>query len=372
MSASPGRWRRALVFTWKYLIAAALCVTPWTSVIVVGWVYRLMRRATFQSWHRRAPTGTVPADFPAFADETDITRPHVNWPNWVLGQRTGRSRPDALWLNIRTGAAGIFNTWVLTLPACVLWLFAWYDGWNNSFNKGYEQATVGPLTGLLGVALFIAAMLYVPMAQARQAATGSWRSFYDFALVWGLVRRRVWASAALAACYSLVSLPVMILKTAPLAFDRSADYALLTDAQVLSNLHTYFFFASFAVIAAYVGLRLLAARLYAGALVEAVRRGTVAIDRLGEDERHVLDRLDLLQVEPTPERHAIIQAAGWAGTRVGRITATAVAVLLWFTFVSQIFVTEFLNYHPRVGWLNQPLVQLPWFRYIPPGLTEAK
>ena len=68
-------------------------------------------------------------------------------------------------LNVKLGVGAIFNTWVLTLPACGLWLFAWYDGWNNSFTKGYEQAGVGPGTELLGVGLFIAAMLYVPMAQ---------------------------------------------------------------------------------------------------------------------------------------------------------------------------------------------------------------
>jgi hypothetical protein len=43
--------------------------------------------------------------------------------------------------------------------------------------------------------------------------------------------------------------------------------------------------------------------------------------------------------------------------------------MVWFTFVAQIFISEFINYHPVIGWLNQPLVQLPWFHYVPGGLS---
>jgi hypothetical protein len=51
-----------------------------------------------------------------------------------------------------------------------------------------------------------------------------------------------------------------------------------------------------------------------------------------------------------------------------KCTPSEPAAALWFAFVAQIFVSEFFNYHPVVGWLNQPLVHLPWFRYIPAGL----
>ena len=105
----------------------------------------------------------------------------AEWPNWFVAQGAERRAggtswwkrfAGSLWANLRIGVQGIFNVWVWTMPACVLWMFSWYAGWDNSFNKGYEQAWVGPTTGLLGVAMFIAAMFYVPMAQARQAVTG--------------------------------------------------------------------------------------------------------------------------------------------------------------------------------------------------------
>jgi hypothetical protein len=50
--------------------------------------------------------------------------------------------------------------------------------------------------------------------------------------------------------------------------------------------------------------------------------------------------------------------------------AGVLSVVLWFTFISQTYVSEFLNYHSEYGlaWLNNPLVQLPFFRFIPAGL----
>jgi hypothetical protein len=125
------------------------------------------------------------------------------------------------------------NTWALTLPACLLWWFGWYDGWNNSFNKGYEQAAVGPLISLLGIAWFITAMFYVPLAQARQAVTGEWRSFYQFRLIWKIVRDRWVYCVLLAVLYALLSVPLSVLKTSPMFWMHSSpSLGALTSAQV--------------------------------------------------------------------------------------------------------------------------------------------
>jgi hypothetical protein len=63
-----------------------------------------------------------------------------------------------------------------------------------------------------------------------------------------------------------------------------------------------------------------------------------------------------------------VRAVGGVASLTARSGAVALAALLWLAFVAQIFVSEFLHYHPFVGWLNQPLVLLPWFHYVPPGL----
>ena len=372
------RLRRFVVFVWKYFVATICCTGPVLSVLVVGWTQRLMQQRTLVYWHAQSEASAQGIDFAAFAAADPQTAVHLHWPNWVLHpnkqtQRSWRGQIQtgfaSLWLNITRGIAASFNTWVFTLPGCVLWLFAWYAGWQNSFSKGYEHAQVGALTGLLGVALFIAVMFYVPMAQARQASTGQWRSFYEFSLIWTLVRSRWWACIKLAMLYAFFGLISMVLKTAPIGFDRSPEYETLSDSEALERLEAYFFGAGAIVLAAYIAVRLVAARIYADSLLTAIQQGIIPIERLAESEHAVLDRLDLLQVQPSPPRHIVIRAVGGVSRLAVQIGAGVVLALVWFIFVVEIFVSEFFNYHPLVGWLNQPLIQLPWFRYVPPGLV---
>ena len=385
----PARWFRALVFLWKYLGGMWLCQSLLGSVVVVGWTYRLMQRTALEFWWKRSAARTQGMTFDNFMLGSERTRGLRQWPNWIVqsnreavrlarekvtwrnGVQLAPALVHSLRLNFRTGVAAIFNTWVLTLPGCVLWLFSWYDGWNNSFNKGYEQAVVGPLTGLLGVAVFIAAMFYVPMTQARQASTGAWRSFYQFGLVWRLVRRRWFASVGLGVLYAAASLPLVVFKVLPAYFSHMKPA--LSDApaaEVLRLLNRYHFWVALVVFPAFVILRLVAARIYASALLSATQRGAVTEDELGEAEWEALHRLDLLQIKPQPVRHVFVRMVAWAGSRAGRAVATVLLALVWFAFVAQIYASEFMNYHPGIGFLNQPLVQLPWFRYIPSALES--
>jgi hypothetical protein len=252
------------------------------------------------------------------------------------------------------------------MPGCLLWLFAWYDGWNNSFHKGYEQFWVGPLTGWLGVMLFIAAMLYVPMAQVRQASSGDWRSFYQFRMIWRVVRRRWIACLGLALLYSAFSVPVTALKTIPAFFPQMiSDSMNWTEAQVFSFLRWYFFWSCLAVFPIHVMLRLVAARIYAVGVLAAVKDESVAVGELSELERQQMNRLDLLAPRQPRRRHVLLRAIGWGTSRAARALATIALLLVWFSFVAQIFIAEFLCYHPITGWLNQPLVQLPWFFFGP-------
>ena len=355
--------KRALRWLKNGLLGAICSQVLPLSIVTVGWVQRGMQRETLRTFERLGE-GSLEAD-PAL----DAA---LSPPGWLGGGAAARGwrRPlGGLVANVRLGLAALLNTWVLTLPGTSLWLFSWYDGWNNSFHKGYEQAAVGPLTGLLGVALFITAMLYVPMAQARQASTGSWRSFWDVGLVRELVRRRWWGCVRLALGYALLGIPIVALKTAPIVFDRVEAWASLSDAELLQRLETWFFWSGLFVFLAYVWVRRAAARLYADALRLSVRAGAVSPEALGQIERAALDRLGMLGVAPEPDRHVIVRAARSSTAWLLRSAAIGAAVLVWFAFVSEIYVSEFLNHHPISGWLNQPLVQLPWFHYVPPGLA---
>ena len=380
---------RSLIAIWKFLVGVAFTQTFLGSIFIIGWTYRLVQRVILKSWWKQSDLA-VNTSFPEFASADPAHRHHQHWPNWLLQQnRAWLSAPrvrgfskiraifkslfHSLWLNVKFGSQMIFNTWVLTLPGCVLMLFSWYAGWHNSFNKGYEQAAVGPLLGLSGIAAFIAAMYYVPMAQMRHASTGDWRAFYQFSTVWKLVRKQWLACFGLALLYTTLSLPVTILKTIPGFFPNiNPALADLPPAQALQFAKTYYFYAAFALFAIFVLLRIVAARIYASAILASVQSGALTEESLGDKEWEALHRLDLLRLKPQPPRHFLVRTITWCGTRLGRATVGVALFLVWFTFIAQVYVSEFFlrSEHNR-GWLNQPLVQLPWFNYIPPALEQA-
>jgi hypothetical protein len=294
---------RTLAFPLKFLWGMIFCQSLLGSIFVVGWTYRFAQRSAFKFWWSRRLCPDGDTTFKQFLSRSERTKQHRNWPNWFLQQNfRRRSAPVAddsvgestvsqiwnralrlpralfhsLWLNFWIGLRGIANTWVLTLPACLFWWFGWYDGWNNSFNKGYEQAPVGPLISIFGILLFIAAMFYVPMAQARQAVTGEWRSFFQFRVIWRLVRFRWISSIILALLYSLLAAPLNVLKTVPM-FQPQTNASLidLRDAEVLNHLNNYFFWCSILMLPAYVVLRVVAGRIYASGILGLVQTSAI-------------------------------------------------------------------------------------------------
>ena len=292
---------RLLIFVWKYSVGMLLCQSLIGAVVVVGWTYRLMQRMAWRRWWERSDLRRNGGHFQPFVESDETTAGQVRWPNWLmqptvatgLQSRGVRRLVASLWANVRTGVQAIFNTWVLTLPGCLLMAFSWYDGWNNSFNKGYEQAIVGPLTGVTGLLLFLLAMFYVPLAQARQAVTGEWTSFYDFRLVGRLIVRRWPACLGLAILYSLASVPVQMLRVLPEFFpqfgEQSPAYvATLPAATITDDLNSYFFWSAAYLFPAFVVLRIIAARIYATGLLGAVEAGIISPDALRVRERAVL------------------------------------------------------------------------------------
>lgn len=389
-SPAPSRLRRVIFAPIKFLLGMASCQSVLGGLAVVGWTHRFVQRSVLKRWWEQSRQTGGFLTFSNFVASDPRTRGYLHWPNWLLTQNfreAVRRGPDishgrhvlnvlkallhSFWINVRIGVQGIFNTWVLTLPGCILWLFAWYSGWQLSFYKGYEQAWIGPTIGFLGIALFIAAMLYVPLAQARQAVTGDWRRFYDFRLVWTLVRRRWPACLGLAVLYSLCSVPIMVLVAVVMSLPQINPKLLdATPEQVGAVLSSYLFWSAAFVLPAFVFVRWVTARIYGSTLLKAVQSGAIPEDALAEMEWQALHRLNLLQVQPQPQRHPFVRAIAWAGTRAGRITFGFATALAWFTFVAQIFILQFFNYLGAPGWLNQPLVQLPWVHHFPDTLKN--
>ena len=383
--STTSRWTRFPLFIWKLFLGMYACLSLVGGMLAVGWSYRLAQRFALKRWWKLARRRQESGTFEDFLSADDSTRPHLRWPNWILGPQFSEQRRRMtdersgpyLWrlvklttLSLRrnfwTGLQAIFNTWVFTVPAGVLWWFAWYDGWNNSFNKGYEQAFVGPAVSFVGIFAFIAAMYYVPMAQARQAVTGEWKSFYQFRLIWDVIRHRWLASLGLAALYVALGIPVLILKTFPESWPQGhPEIESLSAREVVKMLNHYFFWCGIYIFPAFALLRVLAARIYASAVVEGLESGWICHESLGAFEARALQRLDLVYPRPQPNRHRVLKIAVWAGTRLGRGVSYTLLFFIWFAFISQMYIGAFLKYDSAVGWLNQPLVQLPWFRYVP-------
>jgi hypothetical protein len=331
------------------------------SFAAAGWVVRLMRRMTLRGWWRRAG---APGTFEAFAGE------HASWPRWFRDEPGVASRRflGGLRHNLRTGAGVMAATWLATMPACLLWAVGWYAGWDNSFHKGYEQWANGMSLVWLGIALFIASMLYVPLAQARLAATGEWHRFFEVRLVTRLAFSRPRSMVALAVLYTAASAPITVLRIAPAFFAQQRVGDPLTRQQVVLGLDAYYLFVSLVVLVpAYLALRVIAARIYASAIADGVRAGRVAESELAPFEREQLGRLGLLAVVPAAPASAIRRRLASVGASTLSAASACVLVMIWFSFTAQVFVLEFFHFHGGWGWLNQPLVHLPWIRMIPGG-----
>ena len=158
----------------------------------------------------------------------------------------------------------------------------------------------------------------------------------------------------------------MFMRAVPVGFTK-IDPSLIagTEAELLDVAKTFFFWACVVGFAAFALLRMAGARLYAYALAKAVKNGIVDPAALAESERQVLGPLGLLEAAPREARGGIIRAAAGAGARAARWAGAAALFIVWFAFVAQIYVSEFVNYHPFWGFANQPLVQMPVFRHIP-------
>ncbi len=370
---------RALI---NCLAGATLSQYFLSSFWVVGWTQRLMQRRVLLTWWLRSPVRAGDVSFERFTQLDAATAGQAAWPSWSFGSQTVDAEPFGRWqrwtgaaqANLKLGLQTAFNTWVVTGPGCFLWAAGWYAGWQNSFNKGYENAGYGPATFFVGMFLFSAAMLHVPLALARQASTGDWRRFYDFRVVWTLLCRHwlaglgltlLWTGAA-ALAVLVKTLPQFLAGYGPRLMELSPDAAL----RIASR---FYWLAALVLFPLYAGIRIAAAHVYARALVESFQAGRIGEDSLSENEWQALRRLGLLVPRKQPRRRRwIVRLVAWLATRTGRVAAVAAVLSLWFILSFVNASGEFLAKTDfGRGWWNQPMVHLPWFNYTPRSLREA-
>ncbi len=437
-----------LAWVVRPIIGILFCFNYFTSILVTGWTYRWMQGLVLRGWWKQSRLHRE-GSFEDFCLTLGHAAPVLR-PRWLVRERIiatltrpapDGSRPGALrkafrilslpwfslWLNLKVGIQALFCTYLLTGWGCLLMYFSWEYGWLNSFNKGYEEAFIGPLAGFLGIFLFIAAMFYVPMAQVHQAVTGDVRAFIDFRFVWRLIQACPVTYVGLAAFIALASLPLEILKTAPAFFDDHFDaWTNASDAQVLHMLQTYLLVCCAVLFPTLLLARFLAASVYRAAVLKVVRRGCIAehdlhpvlddwLTRLGlrgplpaaapkmrwgtgSIAWWLVGTLDLIVLVAAFLAVVVVGPGAWPAVLGVWILLTILLVpfflirrgalaqflrfngrrlvfgllfWMWFGFVAKVYVGEFLNRHPYAGFLNHTLVQLPCFDFIPAHLRQS-
>ena len=378
----PGRLLARIIWALvKVAIGATLCQYFLGSFIVLGWAQQAAQRAALRRWWRSSPFAASDISFGEFTGSYPDFARHEQSPNWFLGARL-TEQPSvrrnserifgSLWLNLRLGIQASFNTSVLTLPGCLIMAVAWSAGWQNSFNKGYENAWYGPVGFITGMILFSLSMCYVPLAQARQAVTGNWKSFYDFKIIYRVLQRRWLGGLGVAVVTALASALAAVFKMAPVVFQYIPQLRDLPPLQALVALERYFWVAGAVQFGLLLLCRTVAARVYANGLSEAYQRGTIGEGDLGEFEWHALRRLGLLEPKARQRRTWPRRLASWLATRTGQISAAAAMLTVWFALSFWVLITEFIakTEFGRGTW-NQPLIQLPWVNYTPSGLRRV-
>jgi hypothetical protein len=382
---------------WRWLVGAAMCfnvfLLSWfTAIVAVGWTNRVVEMVVLRCWYWRSEVRRR-LTFAEFCATLDLDAP-VPRPRWFYRERMmrhaaqllpGGRQPGpfttlariatwpwyGLWQNFLIGAKATFCTYTLLGLPCVLMLWSWEQGWINSFHGGYEQAWFGPTMGFLGIFLFIAAMYYVPMAQAHQAATGQARAYFDFRFVWLLVRARPTAYVLLAVAISFWSLVLHALRFSVVGAGFPGNVP-ATAQEGLAAFRVYLIWLSLFMFPVFVLLRVLAGVVYQSAVLKVLRRGQVTQAELHPVLRGWLERLGL-RIIPVAETVGLTWYARLSARWAYRRVLFTVLFFLWFAFMVRFYVGYFFVYDPYTGILNgHPLIQIPCFDYIPYHLYQGR
>jgi len=372
-----GRPRRLVLRTGRglksWFLATLSCLNVPFAILFSGWTYRLVQRRAHTLWARRL-------EEPPPSERV--------LPRWILSDAFGshlslvQSRSPRQWIraishaflgsfaaNLKTGFLVVLNSMLVTLPGGMIMMFSWHSGWDNSFNKGYEQAAVGPLWGFAGIFLFMAAMTYVPIAQARQAATDSAKAFWNYRRVRHVIRARPVACVLLTAGYTALGAVFMIAVSALMIIGNDEQFAEMTVAQIVAFLNRYYFWwAALFIVPGFVLLKLTAGRIYSGATFDAVTTGRWKKKELVGEEARIFQSAPVTARPPAlpgPMRTSL-----FAFSIIGRLGLRVTTFVLLLLLAFELYVGQFFNSEPAANWLRQPMVQLPWFHSIPGHLKE--
>jgi hypothetical protein len=374
-----------------YMICNFFPLSFITAIAAFGWLQRRMQAIAVRGWWRQSPRrfeGTFQDFCDTLGDGAPVERPRWFWRENIVKylnrpQRTGAigkffdtlvtflTLPiHSLWLNFKVGIAGLLSTYMLTGWPCSIMLFSWYFGWLNSFHKGYEDAFLGLGFGLFGSFLLILTLVYVPMAQAHQAATGEIAAFFQFRVVIRLILTRLTAYVMLLAGLALTSLVFEIPRLMTAGEDFRPNLA-ATPQEAYWLLSQHFFIWSIFFFFALLVLRTVSALIYRSAMLKAVHAGTIRTTDLPPRLALWFEKLEILpQAQlPQPMIWTMLRAMIGFNWRTFLFAGLFVILLL---FVMRFYLGYFLVFNEYRGILNHPVVQVPCIDWTPWHLVMGR
>lgn len=312
---APGRgWAGRLGGALRFMVGVLLCLTPATAVLALGWIARRMRAE--EAAARARLSGQAASAAPVYWAQSDRADAR-GAARWFGG----------LWANLRAGLGAAATLAAGTAAFTALWLLSWWAGWENSFNKGYEQAWVGPTAALVGLAASAPLLALLPMSLAHQAVKGRMSAFF----AWGQARRLIaaagWRYVALSIATVLAASPLWAFQVLPAFAETWAPGLSASDpAEVEAFKFWYRLAATLYMFSSLLALRLWAARLHARASL-----------RLAREEGR--------------------RRSGVA--HIGAAVRTAVLLVVWLGLGAQVFVAQFAS-HSWIAWAQHPFWGLPW------------
>ena len=312
----PGLLWRVIAGLRTLIVGTLFCMTPATSVLVLGWLMRRMR------WKAGAQ--------------------NAERPTWVLGAL------GSDWLgrllggfaaNVREGVLACLSLILATMPFSVIWLLSWWAGWENSFSKGYEQAWVGPSLGMTGVLIFCLSMIWLPMALVHQAVENRALALFEWQKVRSVVRHTRWDYLLFALVSVVLAVPlfgqralVVFVSDLIPGFDDMGAQQVADIAFAIAFVTAGFVFLSLTF------LRGWSARIYARAVARAS----------GGPDAELWKNTPLL-ISP-------LKGRSW---KVTHLVRAVMLTVIWFGLTAQIFVGQFMN-HDWHLWVTHPFTLLPW------------
>jgi hypothetical protein len=311
---------RALGLLRDIAVGTLLCLTPVTSILALGWITRRMG-------------STIDARCGGDPDRV----------GWIMG------RADAglvhrclggLAANIETGLRAALGLALLTLPVTLAWLGAWWAGWENSFNKGYEQSAVGPVVWMLATLIALPILAHLPIALAHGAAERRLGAFFEWRRIRSVAAAAGWRLSWIALLSVAASAVFFVTRAVPAfiegPFPGFADLGAAEQAAIAGQIDLASAAFAFAMMAY---LRHRAAVIYARAAPRAAHGRAAAL----------WDGHRLRSVRPN----------GGAPSRLAASLWLVAACSVWLGLPVLIVAGQFLNYAPML-WIFHPLLTLPW------------